>query len=564
MSRIRDIASILTAANALSTDTETAAAITTAIAALPPGYGRGNTASRPASPTVGDLYSNTETGTLEIYESTGWGSIISPSTVTSVAATNSPSGRAYNNGRASVAFTPGTFAGTTYTVTSTPGSYTASGSSSPVLVTGLQSSTQYTYTVVASSKYGISLTSSASTAVTATTVPQAPTIGAATAGNASATVAYTAGATGGSTITTFTATSSPGSLTGTGESPITVSGLTNGTAYTFTVTATNANGASVASSASSSVTPQAPTLVTALLVGGGGGGGVSLAGGGGGGAVMKTDSITLVNGTTYNVVIGAGAVGPTTGASVHYVGGSTTFNGITCTGGGNGASRDMGSTAYNNMSAGANGGGGTADGAAPSTLGKTGVAPTFPIGITGIVYAGYTGGNGGGGGNAFPGGGGAGSNANGQSPANNNSNGAGGNGIQINFDGNNWYWAGGGGGSTYTSGIAGSNGGLGGGGGGASANAGGTGGGSSINSGQTPASGGGNYDANRIGGNGGANSGGGGGAGSHGEGDGGNGGSGICIIKTASTASATTGSPTISSSEGYNYYRFTGTGSITF
>jgi len=37
MSRIRDIANILTAANVLSTDIETAAAITTAINALPPG-----------------------------------------------------------------------------------------------------------------------------------------------------------------------------------------------------------------------------------------------------------------------------------------------------------------------------------------------------------------------------------------------------------------------------------------------------------------------------------------------------------------------------------------------
>jgi len=41
MSRIRDIASILTSANVLSTDVETSAAITAAINALPPGYGRG-------------------------------------------------------------------------------------------------------------------------------------------------------------------------------------------------------------------------------------------------------------------------------------------------------------------------------------------------------------------------------------------------------------------------------------------------------------------------------------------------------------------------------------------
>ena len=60
--------------------------------------------------------------------------------------------------------------------------------------------------------------------------PGTPTIGAATAGNASATVAYTAPSyTGKGGAVTYRATSSPGGLTGTGASPITVSGLTNGT-----------------------------------------------------------------------------------------------------------------------------------------------------------------------------------------------------------------------------------------------------------------------------------------------------------------------------------------------
>jgi hypothetical protein len=85
-------------------------------------------------------------------------------------------------------------------------------------------------------------------------VPDAPTIGTATSGSGAATVTYTAAATGG-TATTFTATSNPGSLTGTGASPITISGLTNGTSYTFTVTASNSTGTSPASSASNSVTP---------------------------------------------------------------------------------------------------------------------------------------------------------------------------------------------------------------------------------------------------------------------------------------------------------------------
>jgi hypothetical protein len=59
--------------------------------------------------------------------------------------------------------------------------------------------------------------------------------------------------------TSYTAISSPGSFTGTGaSSPITVSGLTAGTAYTFQIAATNAQGQGGYSAASNSVTPAVP------------------------------------------------------------------------------------------------------------------------------------------------------------------------------------------------------------------------------------------------------------------------------------------------------------------
>lgn len=78
-------------------------------------------------------------------------------------------------------------------------------------------------------------------------------------GNGQATVYFTAPASnGGTPITSYTVTASPGGATSTGTgSPIVVTGLTNGTAYTFTVTAINSAGTGATSAVSDSVTPSA-------------------------------------------------------------------------------------------------------------------------------------------------------------------------------------------------------------------------------------------------------------------------------------------------------------------
>ena len=94
----------------------------------------------------------------------------------------------------------------------------------------------------------------------AATAPGAPTIGSATVlSPTSVSITFTAPTSnGGATIETYTATSTPGSITGrvfqSGSGSITITGLTSSTAYTFRVTASNSAGTSSASGATSSIT----------------------------------------------------------------------------------------------------------------------------------------------------------------------------------------------------------------------------------------------------------------------------------------------------------------------
>ena len=153
---------------------------------------------------------------------------------------------------------------TGYTVTSSPGGQTCSTNDADTLscvVTGLTNGTAYTFTVTATNDVGTSTSSSASNSVTPVTTPSAtPSAPSGNiAGDGQATVTWSKPADGGSAITGYTVTSSPGGQTCSTNDADTLScvvtGLTNGTAYTFTVTATNDVGTSTSSSASNSVTP---------------------------------------------------------------------------------------------------------------------------------------------------------------------------------------------------------------------------------------------------------------------------------------------------------------------
>jgi hypothetical protein len=145
----------------------------------------------------------------------------------------------------------------------TPTTITGSPPATSTTITGLTADTTYTFTVQAINGAGSGPVSSPSNAVTptSTTAPTAPANVTAVSASSSATVSWTAAGDGGSPITGSTVTpyigttaQTPVQVSGTAASK-TVTGLTNGTSYTFKVSSTNAVGTGPQSSASNAVTP---------------------------------------------------------------------------------------------------------------------------------------------------------------------------------------------------------------------------------------------------------------------------------------------------------------------
>ena len=171
-------------------------------------------------------------------------------------ATNVGVGRAYNDGSATVTFTPNTInAADSYTVTSYPGGYNASGTSSPITVTGLQSGVSYTFKATATNSYGTSDPSADSNTITATTVPAAPTgVSAASPNAGSDDISWTAPANGGVAISNYHWESDDGKSGDTASTSVTGIGQEQGTAQSYRVYATNSNGNSAWSAYSNQVT----------------------------------------------------------------------------------------------------------------------------------------------------------------------------------------------------------------------------------------------------------------------------------------------------------------------
>ncbi|MDD9269540.1 immunoglobulin domain-containing protein, partial [Paenibacillus sp. GCM10023248] len=131
--------------------------------------------------------------------------------------------------------------------------------SSTYNVQNLLNGTAYFFMVKAGNSGGLSGESNQANATPAT-VPAAPTNVSAIYGNGEATVTFMAPTdNGGSAITGYEVTASSGNVAVTGAaSPIVITGLTNGTSYTFTVKAINGIGKSAPSAESNAVIPQTP------------------------------------------------------------------------------------------------------------------------------------------------------------------------------------------------------------------------------------------------------------------------------------------------------------------
>ncbi|CAN2228028.1 Listeria/Bacterioides repeat [Candidatus Nanopelagicaceae bacterium] len=236
----------------------------------------GATCTISAPTTACDVSSNLDPGTnytFKIIASNAAGAG-SASTASSAAAVNAAPSAPLNvtatstNGGATVSWdAPADSRGsavTGYTVTAynsnnnAVGTCTATAPTQTCSATGLTNGEAYTFKVTATNGIGTSAQSTTSSAVTPSTVPGAPTNVVASAGDASASISFTAPTnTGGSPITGYTVIASNGSTVSGTSSPLTISGLTNNTAYTFSVKATNIKGDSIASASSAAATPRA-------------------------------------------------------------------------------------------------------------------------------------------------------------------------------------------------------------------------------------------------------------------------------------------------------------------
>jgi hypothetical protein len=348
-----------------------------------------------ASPFTGQLAILTDTKKIQLYDGTSWVnvSLAPPETPTSLSAT------ALSTTSVSIAFTAGGANGSPITnykyalstdSGSTYGSFTALSPEdilTPITISGLTVGTAYYIKLKAVNDMGDSV-ASAAVSISTLATPDAPTsLSAGSITVSSADISFTAGSDNGyaisnyqyalstdsgSTYGSFTALS-PADFT----TPITITGLTQGTAYYIKIKGVNSGGAGAESSAVSFTTLQSVTVDYLVVAGGGGGGNHGGGGGGGGGAGGLRSTVTATGGggtletaltvvvaTNYTATVGNGGSGGNGVSGSN--GGNSVFSTITSLGGGGGAYSGIGTSGGSgggngHYEASASGGAGTAN-----------------------------------------------------------------------------------------------------------------------------------------------------------------------------------------------------------
>ena len=312
----------------------------------------------------------------------------------------------------------------------------------------------YQYVVYAAGYWGYTTASNTLSAGTSCSLPGAPTISSVTAAHLSLSVAFSAPAANGSNaVTNYEYSTNNGSTWTTRSpvstsSPISITGLTNGTSYQVKIRAVNNIGSGTASNTMSG-TPQWSAMVASctgcssttvvsggrtyqqytftasgsmtitsagsdasvdyLVVGGGGGGATHGGNGGAGGSGGQTRHGSVVVGAgVYSATVGQGGAGVNTISVPGTTGGSSVFGSITANGGCSGISYGCGMyyiTTFNGGSTyraggswvfyGGGGGAGAGGDGANAPGNETGGAGGAGLSLWGSIYSGGGGGGGG-------------------------------------------------------------------------------------------------------------------------------------------------------------------------
>jgi hypothetical protein len=171
-------------------------------------------------------------------------------------ATNVKAMASVSSAKVSFSATNGNGGIVTYRVTSSSGAETCVTSSTSCTVTGLTNGLSYTFNVVAINSFGSGHVSEASNTVIPSLVPAPVTNVQAWGSDSSALVRWdNENAASASTLVSYVVSNGRGDICSTVNTSCVVNGLTNGTSYTFTVTANYDNGSKVVSLPSNSVTP---------------------------------------------------------------------------------------------------------------------------------------------------------------------------------------------------------------------------------------------------------------------------------------------------------------------